>query len=51
MRWPSLQIRGDLRKLPLINSVVKIKVMRQSVIGDKSGVKIAATQQFWRKVG
>jgi hypothetical protein len=51
LRWPSLQIRGDLRKLPLINSVVKIKVMRQSEISDKSGVKIAAMRQFWREVG
>jgi hypothetical protein len=51
LRWPSPQIRRDLRKLPLINSVVKIKMMRQSAVGDKSGVKIAAMRQFWREAG
>jgi hypothetical protein len=46
MRWPSLQIRGDLRNLPLINSVVKIKVMLQAADVGKIGEKIAAMQHL-----
>jgi hypothetical protein len=46
LRWPSPQIRRDLRKLPLINSVVKIKMMRQAEVVDKMGGKLAAMQHL-----
>ena len=46
LRWPSLQIRGDLGLMPPINSVVKIKMVLQVRSEDQICVKVTVLQNF-----
>ena len=46
LRWPSLQIRGDLGLMPPINSVVKIKMVLQVRSEDQICVKVTVLQSF-----